>query len=196
MDAMVVYEIIAGLINQKLNCQCCVALRSPDGQSIMFLISNYPTFPHGVEMDIIVTYPFTWLNLSDVNGKIAVIPSKITFKDIRFWQGSIGTPFPHPHIWDSGIPDLGGNSNEILTIQDIVGHLIMTLRYANVNKYSILMSRLSSRSFGGSAEEVLLNTKKQIARVDAKFGLDPINKVELSQWLDYQFRLRVSILIR
>lgn len=114
MDIMIVYSIIVGLIKQNLNCPSCVALRSPDGQSIMFTISNYPAFPHGAEMEIIITYPFDWLNLSNANGRVAIVPKRLNPNSIKFWQGSIGTAFPHPYIFDDGCPDFGNCTDYLL----------------------------------------------------------------------------------
>lgn len=71
---MVVYKIIAGLIKEQLNCPDCNASRSSDGTLVVFTISDYPTFPNG-EGKIIVTYPFTWLDVSNANGRVAVTPS-------------------------------------------------------------------------------------------------------------------------
>jgi hypothetical protein len=194
MDRIDIYKIIAGLIKVQLKCPECVADRSFDGESVVFTITNYPTFPKGEEQDVIVTYPFTWLNPQSVNGKVAVTPSKISASSVRFWQGSIGNPFLHAHIFTDGHPCWGGNNHELSTVQEIIKHLILTLRCVNISEFSLREVRRASSSFGDNNAVALQNAKIQAARVDGKYGLDPVNIIELSQWLDAQFRLRVGML--
>jgi len=194
MDRMDIYKIIAGLIKAQLKCPSCVASRSSDGQLVEFTISNYPTFPNGREQDVIVTYPFTWLNPKSVNGKVAVTPTKINASSVRFWQGSVGSPFLHAHIFPDGHPCWGHNNQELSTVQEVVKHLILTLRCVNIGKFSIEVGVRATRDFGETVKETLENAKKQAARVDKKYNLDPVNNIELSQWLDAQFRLRVGML--
>jgi len=195
-DRMDIYRIIAGLIKIQLKCPECTVSRSSDGESVVFTISNYPTFPNGAEKDIIVTYPFTWLNTKSVNGKVAVTPSRIVSENVRFWQGNVGTPFLHAHIFQDGHPCWGHNNQEMATVQEIVKHLILTLRCENIGEYSLRVGWAATEIFGkrDKPKEIINNAKKQAARVEKKYGLDPVNPIELSQWLDAQFRLRVGML--
>ncbi|MCL2061134.1 MAG: hypothetical protein FWH03_00710 [Firmicutes bacterium] len=193
MDRLIVYRIIAGLIKAQLNCPNCTATRSADGQSVLFTISNYPSFPNGVESDVIVSYPFTWLSLSNINGKVAVTPSRVSSANVRFWQGAVGSPFLHAHVFNSGHPCWGHRNQDLTTVQEIIKHLILTLRCANIGKYS-LNGHLATRDFGNNADEAYENAKKQAARVDAIFRLSPVDSIELSQWIDGQFRLRIGML--
>ena len=194
MDRMDIYKIIAGLIKVQLKCPECTVTRSSDGASVVFTISKYPTFPNGAEQNIIVTYPFTWLNTKSDNGKVAVTPSRVASENVRFWQGNVGTPFPHGHIWSDGHPCWGAINQQMSTVQEIVRHLILTLRYVNISEFSMDVGHLASRILGNSPSEIMKNAKKQAARVDKKYGLAPVNPIELTQWLDVQFRLRVSML--
>jgi hypothetical protein len=192
MDRIVVYKIIAGLVRAQLKCPECVVCRT--GDLVEFTISKYPTFPNGAEQNIIVTYPFTWLNLKNANGKVAVEPGRIDSNNVRFWQGSAGTPFLHTHIFNDGHPCWGHNNQEMATVQEVVKHLILTLRYVNISEYSIRVGIRATSKFGDTLPEIMTNVKKQTARVDEKYGLAPVNSIELSQWLDAQFRLRVGML--
>lgn len=191
MERMVIYDIISGLVKQILKCSNCVVSKSPDGNLVTFTINNYPSFPQGDETDVIVSYPFTWLELTDSNGKVSIKPNRISSNDVRFWQGNIGTPFPHPYIWNDGRPDFGGANKGVFTVQEMLMHLILTLRYQNVNEHSMR----SSNNLGGTGIEILDNAKNQSIRVNEKYGLNSqISAKELSQWIDAQFRLRVSML--
>jgi hypothetical protein len=195
MDRMDVYKILAGLVKVQLKCPDCTVSRSSDGTLVVFTITKYPTFPNGAEQNVIVSYPFTWLNLSNANGKVAVSPNRINSTSVKFWQGSVGTPFPHAHIFQSdGHPCWGHNNQELSTVQEIVKHLILTLRCVNIGEYSIRVGVRASKCFGESSAETIANAKKQAARVDKKYGLAPVNPIELSKWLDAQFRLRVGML--
>jgi hypothetical protein len=194
MDRMDIYKIIAGLIKVQLKCPECVVERSSDGASVVFTIRKYPAFPNGAEQDVIVTYPFTWLNPQSVNGKVAVTPSKINASSVRFWQGGIGNPFLHAHIFDNGRPCWGGNNQELSTMKEIILHLILTLRCVNISEFSLNQARKASSRFGDGNSVILQNAKRQAARVDKKYGLAPVNIIELTQWLDAQFRLRVGML--
>lgn len=90
----------------------------------------------------------------------------------------------------SGFWELHG----LFTIQEIVKHLILTLRCVNISGFSI-PGCLCTREFGNSTDDILVNAKNQAARVNEKYGLDEqVNIIELSQWIDSQFRLRVGML--
>jgi len=194
MDRMAVYKIIAGLVKSQLQCPECAVTRSSDGTAVVFTITKYPSFPNGTEKDVIVTYPFTWLDLSNANGKVAVRPTTINSTNVRFWQGSVGAPFLHAHIFNDGHPCWGHNNQDLSTVQEIVKHLILTLRCVNIGEYSIRVGIRATRNFGDTVSETMENAKKQAARVDKKYGLTPVNPIELAQWLDAQFRLRVGML--
>ena len=193
MDRMSVYNILAGLIKAQLRCDC-VASRSPDGVSVMFTIMNYPTFPSGAERNIIVTYPFTWLSLENANGRVAVTPSRINATSVRFWQGNIGTAFLHAHVFGDGHPCWGSNNQELSTVQEVLKHLILTLRCVNIGEFSIRTGRPATSAFGSTLADIMANSRSQAARVAKKYGLSPVNGIELPQWIDTQFKVRVGML--
>lgn len=125
-NRMKVYGVIAGLIRStKISCD---ESRSSDGTSIVFTIKNYPSFPSGTETVVIVTYPYTWLDVSTENGHVTVRPNRMNSSSVKFWQGSVGTPFNHAHIFDDGRPCWGHDNNDLTTVQEVVKHLILTLR--------------------------------------------------------------------
>ncbi|MCL2061136.1 MAG: hypothetical protein FWH03_00720 [Firmicutes bacterium] len=194
MDRMVVYNIIAGLVKAQLKCPECTASRSSDGSSVVFTITGYPTFPSGQNGTVIATYPFTWLSLSNANGKVAVAPGRMNSTSARFWQNSVGTPFLHAHIFNDGHPCWGHNNQGLSTVKEVVEHLILTLRCANIGEYSIRVGVPATRNFGNTVAEIMKNARNQAARVDKKYGLSPVKGIELPQWIDAQFRLRVGML--
>ena len=188
MDIMKAYNIIAGIITSQLNC-ACTASKSQDGQSVVFTINGYPTFPDGVEQDVIVTYPFSWLQLSKSgDGTVEVIANTINFREIRFWQGRIGNPFIHAWVFDDGRPCYGVSSKgRGDTVPEYIRHLILTLRFKNITRDSLKVGSPATLKMGKTYDEILRNTQIQATRVEKKYNLRLINNINFSKWIDDEY---------
>jgi hypothetical protein len=62
--------------------------------------------------------------------------------------------------------------------------LLAEKKGCNIGTFLLSLGCFARRRFGSNSDEVLVNVKKQAARVDEKYGLEPqINRNELLHWL-------------
>lgn len=195
MDRMDIYKILAGMIKVaftgKKKGAFCEVRRNED--KVEFVIKNHPVYPSGIG-DIIVSYPYTWLNIGNANGHVSVRPSTITSQQVRFWQGHVGESFKHAHVFDDGHPCWGHNNQNLSSVVEVMKNLIMCLRFVNITDYSLEVGLPATRSFGTNTNEMKRNAKTMVRRVDDYYGLESYSALAVDLAFSREFNMKVSML--
>lgn len=185
-------HIAAGIITDVMGpgLSCKKISYTADGNDMMFEFQGYPLYQSWKRGSVYLRIPRNSFYIRKNCVKFTPIPQT----QCRFFEGTIGQPFRHPHIFSDGTPCWHGG----LSVKpvDFLCTVIETLALSNVNHISVFTGKCASGCMSYK-DEAIANAAKQQKVVIQKLGSRPIvkNRGQLGKYVSEHWRREITALI-
>lgn len=179
--AGIVGDVLGGTLTASTVC-------SADGNSIIMEFDGYPLYNTAGKGKVFVQFPRSTFYVR--RGDICFSP--LQQAQCRYYQGVLGHPFAHPHVFGSGQPCWDSGKRE--RVVDFICNIIETFSLQNVTEASVRVGHCASAVMETDMRAVS-NARKQQEKVMKQLKCKALllDRRELEGYVDRRWRNRITI---